>query len=183
MVIGPMKRSEFFHAMAALLGAGCSQAPVAVPPPPPPPAPPPAPPAPPEKQRVYKHWAWLSSNAEATGDWYKREFERMQRAGVSVVLAEAFNGTEAFYASAHLPPRANVLGRLLPVAQAAGLEVQAWIWSMPCNVPAIFEKTPEWFVVNKNGQLGGYGGGLWRKTALLELEAGAVSRPACARSA
>jgi len=30
-------------------------------------------------------------------------------------------------------------------------------------------------VVNKNGQLGGYGGGLWRKKALLELELG-VSR-------
>ena len=25
-------------------------------------------------------------------------------------------------------------------------------------------------VVNKNGDLGGYGGGLWRKRALLELE-------------
>jgi AraC family transcriptional regulator, regulatory protein of adaptative response / methylated-DNA-[protein]-cysteine methyltransferase len=44
-------------------------------------------------------------------------------------------------------------------------------------------------VVNKNGQLGGYGGGLWRKQALLDLERGgqsllalrpepAVSRPA-----
>ena len=27
-------------------------------------------------------------------------------------------------------------------------------------------------VVNKNGQLGGYGGGLWRKQALLDLERG-----------
>jgi AraC family transcriptional regulator of adaptative response/methylated-DNA-[protein]-cysteine methyltransferase len=27
-------------------------------------------------------------------------------------------------------------------------------------------------VVNKNGELGGYGGGLWRKKALLELERG-----------
>jgi O-6-methylguanine DNA methyltransferase len=27
-------------------------------------------------------------------------------------------------------------------------------------------------VVNKNGDLGGYGGGLWRKQALLELERG-----------
>ena len=25
-------------------------------------------------------------------------------------------------------------------------------------------------VVNKNGQLGGYGGGLWRKQRLLEIE-------------
>ncbi|MHC4696681.1 MAG: bifunctional transcriptional activator/DNA repair enzyme AdaA [Planctomycetota bacterium] len=34
-------------------------------------------------------------------------------------------------------------------------------------------------VVNKNGRLGGYGGGLWRKQFLLDLERGAVSSPAC----
>ena len=34
-------------------------------------------------------------------------------------------------------------------------------------------------VVNKDGQLGGYGGGIWRKTALLELEgAPGFTRPA-----
>lgn len=32
-------------------------------------------------------------------------------------------------------------------------------------------------VVNKNGQLGGYGGGIWRKTTLLELERAEVVRP------
>ena len=76
----------------------------------------------------------------------------MRQAGISVVLAEAFNGSQAFYESAHLPKQADVLGRLLPLAQAAGLEVHAWIWSMPCNVPAIVQGTPEWFVVNKNGE-------------------------------
>lgn len=39
-------------------------------------------------------------------------------------------------------------------------------------------------VVNKNGQLGGYGGGLWRKTMLLELEkAPGFTRPVCAQPA
>jgi AraC family transcriptional regulator of adaptative response/methylated-DNA-[protein]-cysteine methyltransferase len=33
-------------------------------------------------------------------------------------------------------------------------------------------------VVNKGGQLGGYGGGLWRKQFLLDLEARAVRAPA-----
>ena len=32
-------------------------------------------------------------------------------------------------------------------------------------------------VVNKSGQLGGYGGGIWRKTALLELERAAAVKP------
>jgi AraC family transcriptional regulator of adaptative response/methylated-DNA-[protein]-cysteine methyltransferase len=39
-------------------------------------------------------------------------------------------------------------------------------------------------VVNKDGQLGGYGGGLWRKTMLLELEqAPGFTRSACAQPA
>jgi AraC family transcriptional regulator, regulatory protein of adaptative response / methylated-DNA-[protein]-cysteine methyltransferase len=39
-------------------------------------------------------------------------------------------------------------------------------------------------VVNKDGQLGGYGGGLWRKAMLLELEgAPGFTRPACAQPA
>jgi AraC family transcriptional regulator, regulatory protein of adaptative response / methylated-DNA-[protein]-cysteine methyltransferase len=40
-------------------------------------------------------------------------------------------------------------------------------------------------VVNKSGQLGGYGGGIWRKTTLLELERGssAFTTAACAQPA
>jgi AraC family transcriptional regulator of adaptative response/methylated-DNA-[protein]-cysteine methyltransferase len=39
-------------------------------------------------------------------------------------------------------------------------------------------------VVNKSGQLGGYGGGIWRKTTLLELERATVVTPqACAQPA
>jgi AraC family transcriptional regulator of adaptative response/methylated-DNA-[protein]-cysteine methyltransferase len=38
-------------------------------------------------------------------------------------------------------------------------------------------------VVNKNGELGGYGGGLWRKAALLELEAASNRLQVCAQSA
>lgn len=32
-------------------------------------------------------------------------------------------------------------------------------------------------VINKSGELGGYGGGLWRKQALLELERGERDYP------
>jgi AraC family transcriptional regulator of adaptative response/methylated-DNA-[protein]-cysteine methyltransferase len=38
-------------------------------------------------------------------------------------------------------------------------------------------------VVNKNGELGGYGGGIWRKTSLLELERGDVTPRAGVQSA
>ena len=33
-------------------------------------------------------------------------------------------------------------------------------------------------VVNANGELGGYGGGLWRKRMLLDLESGGQRKPA-----
>jgi AraC family transcriptional regulator of adaptative response/methylated-DNA-[protein]-cysteine methyltransferase len=38
-------------------------------------------------------------------------------------------------------------------------------------------------VVNKNGELGGYGGGIWRKTSLLDLERGPVTRSVCLQPA
>jgi len=37
------------------------------------------------------------------------------------------------------------------LAHEAGLEVHAWMWSMPLNVPEMIEQHPDWFSVNRNG--------------------------------
>jgi len=148
-----MKRSEFLRSLGVLLGASCAkQAPPAAAPPPAAPAAPPPEPAPPEPVRHYRHFAWLTAEADASDDSYKRRFERMKRSGVSVVLAEAFNGSQAFYASGHLPHQGDWLGRVLPLAERAGLELHAWVSCMPCNVEAVLSATPEWYMVNKQGE-------------------------------
>ncbi len=146
-----MKRSDFLKSLAAVVGSACAK--------PPPPAPPVAAPAPtrpavpvaPVQPRAYKHWAWLSANASAGDEWYKSEFSRMQEAGVSALLIEAFNGSEAFYASTHLPTQGDLLARLVPLAKAAGLEAHAWVWCMPCNVESVVRDSKDWFMVNRQG--------------------------------
>lgn len=149
---GMMKRSEFLSSLAALLGAGCG-APVVQPAAPPAtPAPVPPPPQPVAKPRRYQHWAWLTADIDRSDDEYKRLFDMMRASGVADVMAEAFNGSEAFYASTQLPVRADWLGRVLPLAQAAGVRVHAWLWCLPCNVEAVVQRNPEWYMVNNKGE-------------------------------
>jgi AraC family transcriptional regulator of adaptative response/methylated-DNA-[protein]-cysteine methyltransferase len=69
--------------------------------------------------------------------------------------------------------------RLIPYGESLSYEALAHRLGKPMAVRAVGTANgqnriailiPCHRVVNKNGQLGGYGGGLWRKKALLELE-------------
>src|SRR5690606_17943579 len=148
-----MKRSEFLRSLAALAGSACGEA---LPPPAPPPAPAPAPPAPAaapaEPPRVYRHWAWLTADPEMSDSDYERQFGVMKAAGVGDVLFECFNGREAFFASGHLPVKADLLSRVLPLASRSGLELHAWIWCLPCNIESVLTQTPEWYMRNSKGK-------------------------------
>src|SRR5260370_22675064 len=46
----------------------------------------------------------------------------------------------------------DLLGMMLPLAKAEGLEVHAWMWCMPCVVAEIVEKHPGWYNVNAGGE-------------------------------
>ena len=69
--------------------------------------------------------------------------------------------------------------RIIPYGESLSYEALAHRLGKPMAVRAVGTANgqnriailiPCHRVVNKNGQLGGYGGGLWRKKALLELE-------------
>lgn len=148
-----MKRSEFLRSLAALAGSACGEAlPPPAPPPPPAPTPAAAPPTPTEPPRVYRHWAWLTADPALGEADYERQFSMMKAAGVGDVLFECFNGSEAFFASGHLPVKADLLSRVLPVASHAGLSIHAWIWCLPCNVESVMQQTPEWYMLNNKGK-------------------------------
>jgi len=148
-----MKRSEFLQSLAALAGVGCAeQLPPPAPPPPPAPAPPAPPPAPVEPSRAYRHWAWLTADAALSDADYEQQFRLMQAAGVGDVLFECFNGKEAFFASGHLPVKADLLSRVAPIATRSGLSIHAWIWSLPCSVESVMTQTPEWYMLNNKGK-------------------------------
>jgi uncharacterized lipoprotein YddW (UPF0748 family) len=99
-----------------------------------------------------KNWCWIPTNLRRTDDEWKFRFELMRESGVSAILPEIYNGRVAHYASTRLPVENDWLGRLLKLAKPAGLEVHAWMWSMPCMLDDILKKHPDWYNVNALGE-------------------------------
>ena len=102
--------------------------------------------------RKLKNWAWITTDLETSNSDWQRKFATMRESGIDAILPEIFNSRRAYFASRHLPVGGEWLERILPLAKAEGLEVHAWMWSMPCNIPEIQQKHPEWFNVNGNGE-------------------------------
>lgn len=100
----------------------------------------------------HKHWVWITTDLKTPAADWSRKFARMRQAGISAILPEVFDSRRAYYASSHLPVGAEWLETILPLAKKEGLEVHAWIWCMPCNIPAIHIQHPEWFMVNGVGE-------------------------------
>lgn len=99
-----------------------------------------------------KHWTWFGPEENTSDDDWRRRFATMKASGISAVLPEVFNNHEAHYASQHLPVAEPWLERLLPLAHAEGLEVHAWMHTMACNIPAIYEAHQDWYAVNGLGE-------------------------------
>lgn len=103
-------------------------------------------------KRKFKQWVWIGNDLNATADEWKSRFALMRESGIDAILPEIYDSRQAFYDSKHLPVGGPWLETILPFAKAEGLEVHAWMWSMPCNIPEIVEKHPEWYVVNRLGE-------------------------------
>jgi uncharacterized lipoprotein YddW (UPF0748 family) len=99
-----------------------------------------------------KNWLWVPIDAYKTDDNWKRALSQMREAGVHAILPEIYDSRNAYYASHHLPVKQDVLGKVLPLAKAAGIEVHAWMWSMPCNLAEMVQKHPDWYNVNAKGE-------------------------------
>lgn len=99
-----------------------------------------------------KYWTWVTTNLHATDDDWKQRFAVLRKAGIDAILPEVYDSRAAFYQSAHLPVKELWLERILPLAKDEGLEVHAWMWSMPCNIEDVRNQHPDWFVVNRNGE-------------------------------
>lgn len=99
-----------------------------------------------------KNWIWIQPDLGKSEDDWKRTFEKWRAAGIHAILPNFYDSRFAYYSSQILPVREDWLEQIAPLARQAGLEVHAWIWAMPCNIPEIHEQHPEWFVVNRNGE-------------------------------
>lgn len=105
-----------------------------------------------DKNDKYKYWVWMGTDVNTSVDDWKKRFAVMKQNGIDAVLPEIYNSRKAFYKSEHLPNGEPWLETILPLAKAEGLEVHAWMWSMPCNVEEIVRNHPDWFVVNRKGE-------------------------------
>ncbi|MCA9735497.1 MAG: family 10 glycosylhydrolase [Deferribacteres bacterium] len=99
-----------------------------------------------------KFWTWLIPDTKKPLEEWKRTFSKMKAAGIDAILPQIYQSRKALFRSDHLPMDDEWLERILPVAKAEGLEIHAWMWSMPCNIPKIEEDHPDWFCVNRNLQ-------------------------------
>ncbi len=102
--------------------------------------------------RKRKQWAWVTTEIQPSIDEWKRRFAEFREAGVDAILPEIYNSRRAYYGSKHLPVAEPWLEKIMPLAKAEGMEVHAWMWSMPCNVEEVVARHPEWYVVNRLGE-------------------------------
>src|SRR5258708_5224752 len=100
----------------------------------------------------FKNWVWVTINTNRSADDWKRMFAVMRESGVKAILPEIYDGRNAYFASQRLPVKADLMGKILPLAIAQGLEVHAWMWSMPCMIEEIMQKHPDWYNVNAKGE-------------------------------
>jgi uncharacterized lipoprotein YddW (UPF0748 family) len=101
---------------------------------------------------VLKNWVWVTVDTNRPPDGWKRLFGRMRENNVRAVLPGIYDGRRAYFPSRRLPVGPDLLGTILPLAQAEGLEVHAWMWSMPCLIPEILAQHPDWYNVNALGE-------------------------------
>jgi len=99
-----------------------------------------------------KNWVWIPLHPDRQLDDWKRLFATMRASSVHAILPEIYDGRHAYFPTHHLPVKADLLTSILPLARAEGLEVHAWMWSMPCLIPEILEKHPDWYNVNAEGE-------------------------------
>lgn len=101
-----------------------------------------------------KHWVWISPGVgmRRTPEEWKRRLALLREHGVQAIIPEIYDGRNAYFASTRLPVKSDWLGTLLPLAKAAGVEVHAWMWCMPCMIDEILKKHPDWYNVNAKGE-------------------------------
>jgi len=103
-------------------------------------------------ERRTKNFVWMRPDLKKTSDNWKREFALMNASGIDGIIPEIYNGSAALYGSHRFPVRAAWLESAIPLAKEAGLEVHAWMWTMPCLLPSVLKAHPDWYNVNAKGE-------------------------------
>ena len=99
-----------------------------------------------------RNWIWLRPELGKTDAEWRETFGQIRAAGIEAVLPQIYSSHEALFDWPGQPVKEELLERLVPLAHAAGLQIHAWMWSMPANDPAIVANHPDWYAVNRKGE-------------------------------
>jgi len=97
-------------------------------------------------------WVWMRPDIKKPMDHWKRTFEWCREIGIEGILPQVYGSHETLFEHPLLKVKAHWLEEIIPIAHDAGLQVHAWMWTMPLNDPEMIEKHPDWFSVNRLGQ-------------------------------
>jgi hypothetical protein len=104
------------------------------------------------RDRPTRNGIWIPANIDHTPDEWSRLFDRMVVAGIDGILPQVYDGRYAYFDSPTLPVKADRLKTIAPLAKEAGLEVHAWMQTLPCRIEDIQTKHPEWYTMNAKGE-------------------------------
>jgi len=104
-----------------------------------------------QKKALPKNWIWIRPDLSWTEDQWKEQFAVLKQTGIDAILPQIWNSHHTLFDHPFLPVKERWLEKIIPLAHANALEVHAWMWSMPMNVPEMIEKHPDWFSFNRNG--------------------------------
>jgi uncharacterized lipoprotein YddW (UPF0748 family) len=99
-----------------------------------------------------RNWIWMRPETGFSDDEWRRKFDRMADAGIEAVLPQIFNSHFALFDLPGFTVKERLLERLIPLAHSSGLQVHAWMWTMPMNNQEILQRHPDWFAVNGKGE-------------------------------
>ncbi|MFW6226974.1 MAG: twin-arginine translocation signal domain-containing protein, partial [Bacteroidota bacterium] len=101
---------------------------------------------------IKKNWVWITPSTEWSTDEWKKLFEKLLQHNITGTHVQIYSSHMALYETPWLPVIKPILEKIIPLAAAAGIELHAWMWSMPNNNPFYVENHPEFYVVNRLGQ-------------------------------
>jgi len=97
-------------------------------------------------------WTWLRPNLKRPIEFYNAAFGELAAAGIEGVLPQIYASHKALFDHPSIPVDEPWLEKIIPIAHKHGLQIHAWMWSMPLNNPELIEKHPDWFSVNRLGE-------------------------------
>ena len=104
------------------------------------------------KEGLPANWLWLRPSLKLSDDEWKSNFDKIRKAGFEAILPQVYASRDTLFDHPVLPVKERWLERMIPLAHAAGLQVHAWMWTMPLNEESMIEKHPDWFSHNRLGQ-------------------------------